>query len=251
MDPVSKYTKEYQVLVNDVDFTKKLKLSAAFNYFQEIAGLHADNLGIDFNTIEEEHGVAWVLIRMRVDMLRYPIWDEEIILETWPQIPKRFQFERDYYIKDIQGNIIAKAISMWVIVDVETREIKRSETIAIDYPKIIKERAIDCTLGKIRPSGQPKIAYRRVIGCSDIDMNGHLNNSKYIDFIMDCFTMEDLKNHSAKSIQICYMNESLPGDTITLYKYTGITDEGIIFIEGVNEKTNSKIFASQLHITQN
>ena len=72
-------------------------MSAAFNYFQEIAGLHSSNLGIGFNTIEKEKGVAWVLIRMRVDMIRYPVWDEEVILETWPQLPKSIDLKGFLY----------------------------------------------------------------------------------------------------------------------------------------------------------
>ena len=253
MAPVSKYIKIYQVLVNDVDFTKKLKPSAAFNYFQEIASLHSDNLGIGFNTIEKEQGVVWVLIRMRVEMLRYPVWNEEIILETWPIIPKRFHFERDFFMKDLKDNIIAKAISMWVIIDVKTRELRNSETIAIDYPEIIPKRAIESNLGKIKPVGERKIAYKRIIGCSDIDMNGHLNNSKYIDFIMDCFTIDDLRKYQANSIQVCYINEALPGEEITFYKYSnaskpGEIHNGKIYVEGVNEKANSQKFISEIEI---
>lgn len=251
MKPLVKYSKKYQILVNDVDFTKKLKLSAAFNYFQEIAGLHSSNLGIGFNTIEKEKGVAWVLIRMRVDMIRYPVWNEEVILETWPQLPKKYRFERDFYIKDLEDNIIAKAVSTWVIVDVQTKELRKAETIAIDYPEIITERAIDCTLGKINPYGQRKIAYERVIGCSDIDMNGHLNNSKYVDFIMDCFTMDSLKEYHAKSIQVQYISEALVGDKITLYKYVDELSSGRVYIEGINEKSDTKIFASQINVALN
>jgi len=187
MAPLSKYMRKYHVSVNDADFTKKLKLSAAFNYFQEIASLHADNLGIGFNEIRPKYNVMWVLTRMKVEILKYPVWDQEIIVETWPQMPKRFHFERDFYMKDLNYNILAKATSIWVLIDIDTRELKPSDILTIKYPEIITERAIECNLGKIRPRGQKEFVYKRIIGCSDLDMNEHLNNSKYIDFIMDCF----------------------------------------------------------------
>ncbi|MCR4436071.1 MAG: thioesterase [Clostridiales bacterium] len=248
MDPVSKYSHPYQIMACDVDFMKKLKLSAAFNYFQEIAGLHADNLGIGFNRIYREFGVAWVLMRMRVDIERYPVWEEEVTIETWPQLPRKYDFDRDYIVRDAEGKAIMRAVSTWVIVDVATREIKKSEVIAIDYPPITVERAIECTLGKIKPQGQPQIAYKRVIGCSDIDMNGHINNSKYVDFIMDCFSVEDLKKYSAKSIQVNYLKESFPGDTIALYKNTDAAETGQVFVEGINEKDGSTVFNSRISI---
>lgn len=235
-------------MVNDVDFMKKLKLSAAFNFFQEIAGLHSDELGIGFNTIQKECGVAWILIRIRMDIIKYPMWNDEIILETWPQIPRKFDFDRDFIIKDMQGSIIARAVSTWVIVDIKNRSLKKSEVIATDYPPIIKERAIDCILGKLRPSGEPEVTYKRVIGCSDIDMNGHLNNSKYIDFIMDCFTMDELKRYHAKSIQVNYMSEALPGDTVILRKNRELYAPNSIYIEGINEKNNNTIFRALIDI---
>lgn len=250
MIPVGKMNKKYQVMFHDVGFTKKLKLSAVFNYFQEIAGLHADNLGIGISTIEEKYGVAWVLVRMRVDITRYPVWDEEIIVETWPQIPGKLEFERDYIIRDLKGNIIARAASVWVIIDIKTRRLKKADVIAIDYPEMPTERAIGSSLGKLEPFGIPQLAYKRTIGCSDIDINAHLNNSKYIDFIMDCFSMEDLKKYSASSIQVNYLNEALPGDTIMLFKDTTEINTGRIYIKGVNEKNSSMIFESQISIVE-
>lgn len=244
MKPVAKLTKKYQVMVSDADFTNKLKMSAAFNYFQEIAGLHSDSLGIGFNTIQKNPGVAWVLTRMRVDIIKYPIWDQEVYVETWPQIPRKYEFERDFFIKDLDGNIMVRAISTWAIINIKTRSLEKTEAIAIEYPEIVTERAIDCKLTKPRASGGLEIAYKRVVGCSDIDMNGHLNNSKYIDFIMDCFTVEDVKSHFVKSIQVNYISEALPGDTIVLYKDNSMVNEGKLYIEGINEKDGSVIFKS-------
>jgi len=251
MELKSKFSKEYQVMVNDVDFMKKIKLSAIFNYFQEIAGLHSDELGIGFNTIQKDYGVVWVLIRIRVDIVKYPLWNDEIIIETWPQLPRKFEFDRDFIVKDVQGNIIARAVSTWVILDAESRKLQKSEVIAIDYPPIIKERAINCILGKLKPYSEPKLAYKRVIGCSDIDMNCHLNNSKYVDFIMDCFTMDELKKYRAKSIQVNYMGEALPGTTIVMRKCIESYAPNIVYVDGLDESTNNTIFRALIDVVPN
>lgn len=248
MLPVSKLASRYRVTVADADFTKKMKLSAAFNYFQEIAGLHSQNLGIGFDEIQEKHNAAWVLVKMRVDIARYPVWDEEITVETWPQYPKKYEFDRDYLIKDMGGNIIARAVSVWAIIDINSREIKKAETIAVDYPEFITTRAIECRLGKLKPAGELEMVYERHIGCSDIDMNGHINNSKYVDFIMDCFSLEDLKKYRAQSIQVCYLNEAFAGDTIGLYKCTDNSNEKKIFVEGINLKDKRTIFTASIDI---
>lgn len=250
MEPTSLYSKNYKVGINHVDFNGNLKLSSLFTYFQDIAGLHAENLGMGMKVLYEKHGVLWVLVRMRVDITRYPLLKEEIIIETWPQEPNRIEFMRDFLVKDTEGNVLAKAISTWVIIDIESRRLKKSKEIYIGYPKIIKERAIDCRLGSLKPDGQLEIAYKRKVCYSDIDINEHLNNSKYIDFIMDSFDLEVHKKYRIKSIEVNYSNEALPGDIITIYKDTSEVHSNIIYMEGIDEEKNELIFKVQIGIEE-
>ena len=248
MQPQSVYKKAYHIEISDVDFTKKLKLSTLFGYFQEIASEHAENLGLGFDTLIHKYGVTWILMRMRVEIIRNPLWNEEIVVETWPQEPKKLEFERDFYVRDIDGNIIIKGVSTWLMIDIKDRQIKKSDTIPVEYPPIRKERAIECKLGKIKASGALQTAYTKVVGYSDIDLNLHLNNSKYIDYITDCFSIESHQKYSVKSIEVSYLNEALPGDTLTLYKDVSSLGSNIVYIEGVNEQENKTIFKSQLEV---
>lgn len=93
--------------------------------------------------------------------------------------------------------------------------------------------------------------YIKIVGYSDIDVNGHLNNSKYIDFIMDCFSFENHKRYRVKSIQINYMNEALPDDAILICKDVSKFDENIIYMEGIREKNNDIVFRADIEIEKN
>lgn len=247
MQTKSVFTKEYKVQINDVDFTRKLKLSAAFGFFQEIAKLHSDHLGTNLDNSKGKENLAWMLVRVRVDIIKYPKWEQDILIETWNQTPKSFQFQRDYLIKDMDGNILMKAVSIWVVVDRITKELKKSDIFELNLPKPLDKKAIDCNLRKITPKGTPQKSYELPIGCSYIDMNGHINNSKYVDFVMDCFSMDELQKHNAKSFQISYLNEALAGQIISLYKYTDNIEEGVIFVSGENED-NQKVFTAKVEI---
>lgn len=251
MEPVAKLSKKIRVMINDVDFTEKLKISAAFNYFQEIAGVHSSNLGIGLKTIERKYGVFWVLTRMRVDIVRYPLWNEEIIIETWPQKPQKFKFERDFLLKDLDGRVIIRAVSIWVLLDVQGRNLRKTDAITGNYPDFITERAIDCTLGKIVTPNEQDLVYERVIGCSDIDINRHLNNSKYIDFIIDCFSMDELEKYQVKSIQANYSHEAFPGDCISLYKSADPQIRNRIYVEGVGKQNNKAYITARIDIEEN
>lgn len=249
MEAVTVFKKNYHVDLGEVDFMERLRLSTLFVYFQDVASLASINLGFGIHTLEQKYGVAWILMRIRVDIIRNPVLDEEITIETWPLEPKKLEFSRDYLVRDQEGNIIVRAVSSWVIMDIEERKLKRTDTIGFTYPEIITERAIVCKLGKLKHSGELDISYKKVIGYSDIDFNGHLNNSRYVDYIMDCFDLEEHKKYSVQSIEVDFMNEALPGDNIVLYKDTSALNANQVYIEGVNEKDQRIVFKAQSKIT--
>mgnify|MGYP000949375936 CR=1 FL=1 len=243
------YKKDYKVEINHVDFKGDLKLGSLFTYFQDIAGLHAENLGMGRKVLYEQYGVIWVLVRMRVDIIKYPKWKDIITLETWPQEPSRMGFDRDFLIKDKEGNILAKAVSTWVVIDLESRKLVRTKSVYTGYPPVIKTRAIDCKLGNLKPSGELEMTYERTVRYSDIDVNEHLNNAKYLDFIMDSFSLEEHRRFSVKSVEISYSNEALPGDTIRIYEDKSEINSNIIYMEGIREGKDL-VFKSQIEIRE-
>lgn len=250
MEPYSNLKTNYTVGLSDVDFTGTLKISALFKYFQELASSHADVLGFGIDVISTKHNVTWVLVKIKVDIEKLPKWNDEIEIETWPLKPKRFEFMRDYIVRDSEGNVIIRAISDWVIMDISTRELKKAELIELQTSNYNDARAIDQRLAKLRPFGTPEPAYKKTIRYSDIDINEHLTNSRYVDYIMDCFPCESHKAYRVKSIQVNFVNEALPGETINLYRDISGLDSDSVYIEGSKEESGSQIFSSVIEIVK-
>ncbi|WAA13531.1 acyl-[acyl-carrier-protein] thioesterase [Fervidibacillus halotolerans] len=242
-----RYKKRFHVDLRDVDFMKQLKLSSLFSYFQEVASEAADSLGFGIDRLQKEFNVAWVLVRMRVEIIRNPNWNETITIETWPLEPNRLEFHRDFLVYDERGNILIRAISDWVIMDIDQRKLKRSEHIGIVYPEMIKERAIDKKLSRLKDFGNLQESYKKVIGYSDIDINGHLNNSNYVDYIMDCFPVEEHKKYKTKAIEVHFLHELLPGETLTLRRDVSAFNSHLVYIDGVNGREQT-VFKAQLEI---
>ncbi|RKQ35619.1 acyl-[acyl-carrier-protein] thioesterase [Oceanobacillus halophilus] len=248
MEQTVVFKKNYHIDLRDVDFTKRLKWSTLFSYFQEVASLSAADLGAGIDKLEEKYGVAWILMRIRVEIERMPKWDEQITIETWPQEPGRLEFERDFIVRDQNGESIIRAISAWVIMDLKERKLKRPAHISLTYPSVVEERAIDYKLKRLKVTDRLETAYKKVIGYSDVDFNGHLNNSKYVDFIMDCFPIEQHKAHEIKAMEVNFNQEALPGDSIILKKDTSDVVSKQIYIEGLNEKEDKVVFKAKLEI---
>ena len=82
----------------------------------------------------------------------------------------------------------------------------------------------------------------------DIDFNGHVTNSRYTDFVMDCFPLEYHQPHSVKSMEINYLNEALPGDTFIIRKDT-VMDSNLIYFEVLNAKDGKVVFKARVQFT--
>ena len=119
--PVPVYKKEYQIGLGDIDFQKKLKISALFNFFQDIASLHAENLGIGIDSLISGYGVTWVLTRIRVDMERMRAGREHHY-RNMAHPPGKLEFGRDFLVRDTSDSILARAVSTWVIMDISARK---------------------------------------------------------------------------------------------------------------------------------
>jgi hypothetical protein len=85
-----------------------------------------------------------------------------------------------------------------------------------NVPDIDMPRAIDGGLGHMAVAADMPRAHDRLIGYSDIDANGHVNNARYVDFIMDCIPMRTHESHRAASVEVSYLSETRAGDLITL-----------------------------------
>lgn len=250
MDTTPVYAKQYLVGLNEIDFARKLRPSALFNYFQDIASLAADALGVGMTRVGPEFGVAWILARMQVELLRQPDWGEQITIETWPQPPGRLEFERDYLVKDGSGGIVAKAVSSWVLMDIEQRRLRRPGLISLQLPPLTRSRAIDGQPERLSDPAELTAVYQRRIGYSDIDVNGHLNNARCVDFILDCFPLEVHRQSRVASLQLSFVNEALPGDTVTLLTDVAPASAARRYLTGINQRSDQVVFRALLELAQ-
>jgi len=239
---------KYKIGYSDVDFKKELKLSSLFGLFQDTASVAAEKLGAGVVTLAEKFSVAWILTRIKVQIERIPALDEEITVETWPHQPGRLEFERDYLVRDAAGNAIVRAVSNWVLMDIVTRELRRTDLININYPPFIDEHALDSKPGRLKPAGHPEEVYRRVIGYSDVDFNGHINNTRHIDYTMDCFPLESHKHYRVSTIEVNYIKEAFPGDTLVMATDISAMDSNRVYIEGLSEGDGKTVFKAQVEV---
>ena len=229
------YTKEILVEWHNCNIRGELRPSAFLNHTQEIAGLHANILGFGYKDLIKENQV-WVLSRVKVKYLLYPKWGDTLTLETWHKGMLSLFGLRDFVLHDSLGRRAVVATTSWLIMNTRTRRIDRS-TIFNSEAYIMSRNndsnAIEEPCGRIRRLPQMDYARRHTVLYSDVDMIGHTNNAKYIEWITDSIEVEFLKCHRISEFQINFNAETRIGEQIDIYKKEATGESGrTLFFEG-------------------
>ncbi|MBR5451972.1 MAG: hypothetical protein IKV36_03135 [Clostridia bacterium] len=206
------FVSEFELRGNDFDSHGKLLASAILDMFQEAAGRHAEALGCGFETLREK-GLLWVIIRSKFELLKNPPMHSTVLVKTWPLPPTKFSFRRDYLMTDKSGEILIKATSDWMIIDSNTRSFAKADKVYPQDKEFITDFAIDEKLKKLHFQGEASNCHVVTPSYCDIDRNGHVNNTKYPEYILNALDMDGL---SVKSFQIDHHKEVLKGQKLTI-----------------------------------
>ena len=138
---------------------------------------------------------------------------------------------------------IIKATSAWLLLDVKSNKPKRIENLKLDLHINKDKHAIEKKPEKIVSANCEK-SYERNVSLTEIDLNKHVNNAKYLNWILDCFEMDFVINNSVKTIQVNFLAEAIYGNKINV-NFCFI-DENLkrCYIEGENAVDKVKIFQS-------
>ena len=219
------FTKNFDVLYADCDQGDVIKPSALLTYAQEVAGQRADELGFGYDdTIKDGCGF---FIASTCCELHMPIRAKDVLmLSSWPLPPRHAIFQRDYLFTR-GGEKVATMASRWCLVELATGKLLPPERLKAHATTPYRNEQVmspDFSLPKLREEG--KAVYSMIARGSHLDHFGHVNNTKYADFFMDCFSEEELANKRIKSFKISYVKQVKAGDELTFFRKD--TQEGTV-----------------------
>lgn len=207
------YLKNFDLRTSDFDVNKKLLPSAVLDLLQVAAGEHANILGCGIDTLAQSD-LIWVLVRTKYTVISQPKMFSTVTVKTWPLPPSRVGFQRDYLMVDENGNTLIKATSDWVIINSKTRKIAPAGNIYPEGLNYIEDKNFDGRLSKIADFEVGESAMTITPGYSQLDMNGHVNNTKYANFAVDALNPN---TEEIVDFQIDYRQEVKCGEKLNLY----------------------------------
>ena len=211
MEPI--YTESFTITHTAVDRYNRLKLSWLLALCQEVAGSHFAILNADKESLEEK-GLFWAVIRTRVEIARLPGPGETVSVRTWPMPTTRVAYPRAAEALDQEGNVLFRSLSLWVLMDVNTRAMVLPGKSGVSVEGRVQGDEIAPP-----PSLVPKDLAgktQRQVRYTELDVNGHMNNTRYLDWAEDLLTSDFHRAHPAREFTVCYLSEAKEGDSLEL-----------------------------------
>lgn len=239
------YEKTFSVTWQDLGMNGHLTMKAFANFMQEVAWQHAEVLGFGFDYMAQ-HQAVWVLVGVKAVFYRQPQWRDDVTLKTWHKGYRGVVSSRDYILCNAQGEVIAEAASEWVLINHDTRRIVRPNILD---PFVHTQLQKDALVWE--PITQPETPVMEScyeVAYSDMDYNGHTNNSRYFEWVSNVFEPLNTKGKAVKKVEIKYQSECFMGDVITLVY--SLSDDSF-HIHGVRKSDDKSIFSVMLQLTDN
>ena len=206
------YTDTFELRSLACDMQGRWKPGAILETMQEIAGDHCARLGLP-RPVMDGLGIAWVLSRVRVQLKRQPRMGETISASTWPLPPRHLFYPRVNAFLDGEGNEIGAASSLWLLMDLNTRRVVNSDAVLARLPDNADMPA-GIAIGAARPLAGEAVVKELVAPYSDFDLNGHVNNTRYLDWTMNALGHGVLAEKWISDFCVSYDREVRPDEVI-------------------------------------
>ena len=211
MEPI--YQQDFTISDVHVDRYGRLRPSMILYFAQEIAGRHCQELAVDYDTLAKRR-LFWAVTRHRVQITRMPVCGETLHIETWPMPTTRVAYPRSMVAYDADGQECFRSISLWVLMDLDTRNMILPGKSGIEVAGTIRGLELATPNGLIaKPLGSQR---SRSVCFTDLDRNGHMNNSRYLDWVEDLLPSVFHARNTPREFTICYLSEAREGQELTM-----------------------------------
>ena len=179
------YEESHTVRYSEGDRSGFLKLRALFDYAQDIAGNHAERLGVGMTSLQKQ-GRAWMLSRIRMRISKYPRICEPFRILTYPMGFDRLFARREFRFYDQHDQLFGAATSCWLLLELDNLKILNApRELAGIMPDNADRDIAFPTLDKIHPPKTMESCSLYRIQESMLDINQHLNNAEYAAFVQN------------------------------------------------------------------
>ena len=207
------YQMQMKIPFDMADINGHIKLPDLILLSLQVSGMQSIELGVSDKTVLDQYNLVWIITDYEIDVVRLPRFAEEITIETEAMSYNRLFCYRRFTIYDDGGQELIHMMTTFVLMNRDSRKVHSVE------PEIVAPYQSEFSKKLIRGPKYDNLEnptskdYR--VRFYDLDMNGHVNNSKYLDWIFEVMGADFLTKHIPRKINLRYVKEVKPGGMIT------------------------------------
>ena len=239
------------------DFSGRLFMGHLGNHMLNAADFHSTDRGFGMKRLMSM-GRSWVLSRLAIEMTEMPRQYTRFNVETWVESAMRYFTSRNFAIvaspdtskggeastakslgaessssevamygeqlshpSEGAGKVLGYGRSIWAMIDTTSRQ--PTDLFAIDDGAINQwiEKEKPCPIdkgGRVRMSADAELVREIDTYYNDVDINGHINSVKYIEHVLDLWSLDWYREHQVKRFEIAYVAEAHAGDRLSFFR---------------------------------
>jgi len=236
----STLSKEWEINFTQCTPNGYLKYTDLCNLLQLTAAAHSEVGGISFTDMQE-FNQAWVLSRMRVEIIELPKWRDVVTVKTWINSLENSRSVRALEMY-VNGKKIIGSETFWAVFNTKAR---RPESLALPYEHFElypDNKATEMGFSKIDLPKEKEEIFERTVSLSDLDIVNHANNVKYLEWCIDLVDENKILKQQVKSFEMNFLKELSLKDKVIIHECVNETD--VVFSITKEEKT---CFALQIN----
>lgn len=234
------YRFESRVRFSEVDESGRLPISSIVNYFQDCSTFQSEDLGVGVEYLHTMQ-LVWVVNSWQIIVDRYPSLGEHITIGTAPHILRNFMGERNFYMLDESGTMIAKANSIWTLLSTENNHPTRIPDFIMEKYTLKEAIPMEYAPRKIAlPKEGGELQESFLVHAGHLDTNHHVNNGQYINMALAYMNVQG----DVKQLRAEYCNQARLGDLITPKRYE-VDGQSIVALNDENGKPYAVVSLQQ------
>lgn len=184
------YEFQSRVRYSELDCEGRLSLTGIINYLQDCSTFQSESLGLGLQYLKDRHQ-AWWLSSWQIVIDRYPKLGDEIRIGTWPYDFKGIYGYRNFYIRDMAGEYMVRANSIWFMFDtLAGRPVRAGEDQTHGYGPLGERIPMDYAPRHIALPDAYEEGSPITVGRHQLDTNHHMNNAQYVQIAREVLAEE-------------------------------------------------------------
>ena len=214
VNPQAVFSQHFLIPYSDINRFAELTIPKIFDYFQDIAFIHADRMAYAIEKKTQfDFAAVWTQMKGHMDVI--PKWKDEITISTWISPVEKGQHlaYRNFAIENSAGTEIGYGYGSFVFFDLKTRRAIPIPDSVLAYPTYDRNKGrhpfaklMPLSEDASNPSEMTSIPEISAVW-SDIDLYQHVNNVRYISWALDNLPHDFLKNHRCHDVEIQFKKE--------------------------------------------